>query len=134
MVIAMMTILMFVIIGGVLVPLPRRSLDRGRLRRPQFSCRTLDDFVNLTPVKPHTPAFWTVINFNALPFCNLKIHITNGAFHLFTPYILCFELMPLSGRLKTDLSAFNLSASGPEDLLALVNGCFQRLAYLGLVP
>ena len=134
MVIAMMTIMMFVIIGGVLVPLPRRSLDRGRLRRPQFSCRTLDDFVNLTPVKPHTPAFWAVINFNGLPFCNLKIYITNGAFHLLTPHIRCFGHMTVSGRLKTDLSAFNLSASGPDGLLSLIDCFFKGLAHLGFVP
>ena len=31
---------------------------------------SLDDFVQLATVKPHTPAIWAVINFNSLTICH----------------------------------------------------------------
>jgi hypothetical protein len=52
------------------------SILRRRPRRAQLNIGTLNNFIQFSPVKPHAPAFRTEVNFNSLPFCKLKIHIT----------------------------------------------------------
>ena len=78
--IAVMAVMMFVIVAGF-----RISLPRGWLRWLQFSGRALDDLVKLTPVQPHAATLGAVIDFNSLPFCNLKIYITYWTFHAVYP-------------------------------------------------
>jgi hypothetical protein len=55
-------------------------------RRSIVAC-SLDDFVQLTTVKPYTPAIWAVINLNSLAICHNE---GRGAAWTFHDFLLLF--------------------------------------------
>ncbi len=60
---------------------PIRRVSRGRGR-----CRTVDDLVQFTAVKPDTPTFGTVIYFHAAAFRDHKRFTVNRTLHLDTSF------------------------------------------------
>jgi hypothetical protein len=74
--IPIMTIVMFVVIMVAVIIL---SVGIGAGRH--FRCGTLDKFVQLAAIQPHSAALRAKINFYALTFCYIEGYIAYGTIH-----------------------------------------------------